>query len=147
MVGGDLRTGETRGDKGRLHSPGCIFADGFFDNNRSLFGDRLFTEMQMFAQFRVNARIETGLPRKLAKHNACEQSQQSSISTHIGRWAVEPAPGCARTVVNKRRLFGARGVLRQWHWGQVVLASQEDRAHARTLSSVPKKAPHRPYSA
>src|ERR1700730_11017744 len=47
--------------------------------------------------------------------------------------------GCARTVVNKRRLFGARGALRQGNWSQVVLASQEDRAHARTLSSVPKK--------
>jgi hypothetical protein len=56
-------------------------------------------------------------------------------------------PGCARTVVNKRRLFGARGVLRQGHWGQVVLASQEDRARARMLSSVPKKPPDRPYSA
>ena len=32
-------------------------------------------------------------------------------------------------------------MLRQGHWAQVVLASQEDRAHARTLSSVRNKAP------
>jgi hypothetical protein len=30
----------------------------------------------MFTQFRVNARIETALPRKPAKHNACEQTYQ-----------------------------------------------------------------------
>jgi hypothetical protein len=40
-----------------------------------------------------------------------------------------------------------RSDMRQGHWGQVVLASQEDRPHARTLSSVPKKGPDRPYRA
>jgi hypothetical protein len=72
----------------------------------------------------------------------CEVREDISAVEPLSRPLVAHAPSSIRDAY-----LMPGGVLRQGHWGQVVLASQEDRAHARTLSSVPKKAADRAYSA